>query len=206
MLRIFYIKLFRHRVKCYTKGGQSTQRLNRLFITALFGSIIFVVNAFLPPPINYVLIVVQAVVLALSGLFVKDLGATYVGALGGLLTALGSPALGPFTFIFSFLFGALTDGSLRLFRINATSKGVNRNRLVLAMAVATMMIGLISYSAFALFPQFVPLAREFSNVGLFIQRSTTLDMLVLFMGPATGIVAGYAAAYLWNKYLRHIRV
>jgi hypothetical protein len=26
------------------------------------------------------------------------------------------------------------------------------------------------------------------------------------MGPATGIVAGYAAAYLWNKYLRHIRV
>jgi hypothetical protein len=139
-------------------------------------------------------------------MFVKDLGATYVGAVGGLLTALGSPALGPFTFIFSFLFGALTDGSLRLFRINATSEGVNRNRLILAMAVATMVIGLISYSAFALFPQFIPLAKEFSNVGLFIQRSTMLDMLVLFMGPATGIVSGYAAAYLWNKYLRHIRV
>ncbi len=182
------------------------QRLNRLFITALFGSIIFVVNAFLPPPINYVLIVVQAIVLALSGLFVKELGATYVGAVGGLLTALGSPALGPFTFLFSFLFGALTYGSLRLFRINATSEGVNRNRLILAMALSTMLIGLISYSAFALFPQFVPLAREFSSVGLFIQRSTMLDMLVLFIGPATGIVAGYAAAYLWNKYLRHIRV
>ena len=186
--------------------GRFTQRLNRLFLTALFGSIIFIVNAFLPPPINYVLIVVQAVVLALSGLFVKKLGATYVGAVGGLLTALGSPALGPFTFLFSFLFGALTDGSFLIFRINATSEGVNRNRLIVAMAVATMMIGLISYSAFAVFPQFVPLAREFSNVGLFIQRSTMLDILVLFMGPATGIVAGYAAAYLWNKYLRHIRV
>jgi hypothetical protein len=58
------------------------QRLNRLFITALFGSIIFIVNAFLPPPINYVLIVVEAVLLALSGLFVKRLGATYVGAVG----------------------------------------------------------------------------------------------------------------------------
>jgi len=31
-------------------------------------------------------------------------------------------------------------------------------------------------------------------------------MLVLFMGPATGATAGYAAAYLWNKYLRHISV
>ncbi|MGO8806183.1 MAG: hypothetical protein ACLQO7_06205 [Candidatus Bathyarchaeia archaeon] len=152
------------------------------------------------------MIVVQAVVLAISGLFIKNLGATYVGAVGGLLTALGSPALGPFTFLFSFLFGALTDGSLWVFRINASSEGVNRNRLIIAMAVATMLIGLVSYSAFAIFPQFVPLAREFSSVGLFIQRSTMLDMLVLLMGPATGVVAGYAAAYLWNKYLRHIRV
>ncbi len=152
------------------------------------------------------MIVVQAVVLAISGLFIKNLGATYVGAVGGLLTALGSPALGPFTFLFSFLFGALTDGSLWDFRINASSEGVNRNRLIIAMAVATMLIGLVSYSAFAIFPQFVPLAREFSSVGLFIQRSTMLDMLVLLMGPATGVVAGYAAAYLWNKYLRHIRV
>jgi hypothetical protein len=185
---------------------EALQRLNRLFITALFGSIIFIINAFLPPPINYVLIVVQAVLLALSGLFVKRLGATYVGAVGGLLTALGSPALGPLTFLFSFLFGALTDGSLILFRINATSEGVNRNRLMIAMAIATMLIGIISYSSFAFFPQFVPLAREFSGFGLFIHRSTVLDMIVLFMGPATGIVAGYAAAYLWNRYLRHIRI
>ena len=112
------------------------QRLNRLFITALFGSIIFVVNAFLPPPINYVLIVVQAIVLALSGLFVKELGATYVGAVGGLLTALGSPALGPFTFLFSFLFGALTDGSLLSLQNQRNSEGVNRNRLILAMALS----------------------------------------------------------------------
>jgi hypothetical protein len=188
------------------QGEEAFQRLNRLFITALFGSIILVVNAFLPPPINYVLIVVQAVLLALSGLFIKSLGATYVGAVGGLLTALGSPALGPFTFLFSFLFGALTDGSLHLFRINATCNGVNRNRLIIAMAFATMLIGIISYSAFAIFPQFVPLAKEVSSLGLFIQRSTMLDVLVLFMGPATGIVAGYAAAYLWNKYLRFIRV
>ena len=192
-------------MNCYIKGGYDAQKPKRLFITALFGSIIFVVNVFLPPPLNYVLIVVQAVLLALSGLFIKA-GATYVGAVGGLLTALGSPALGPFTFLFSFLYGVLVDGFLFIFRIPASPERVNRNRLMAAMAFSTMLIGLISYSAFALFPQFIPLAKEFSSVGLFIQRSTMLDALVLFMGPATGIVAGYAAAYLWNKYLRNIRI
>jgi hypothetical protein len=169
----------------------------------LFGSIIFVINAFLPPPINYVLIVVQAVILALSGLFVGRLGATYVGAVGGLLSALWNPALGPFTFLFAFLFGVFTDGFLFVFRISGAQEGVNRNRLIAAMALATMLIGLTSYSAFAVFPQFVPFAKGLFV--LFIQRSTMLDVLVLFMGPATGSVAGYATAYLWNKYLRHIR-
>lgn len=166
---------------------------------ALFGSIIFVVNVFLPPPLNYVLIVVEAVLLALSGLFIRKLGATYVGAVGGLLTALGNPALGPFTFLFTLIFGVLVDSFLFIFRINASQQGVNRNRLMAAMAVSTMLIGVLSYSAFAMFPQF-------SGAGLFIHRSTMLDALVLFMGPATGIVAGFAAAYLWNKYLRHILI
>ncbi len=181
------------------------QRAKMLFLTALFGAIIFVVNVFLPPPVNYVLIVVEAVLLALSGLFIRR-GASFVGAVAGTLSALGSPALGPFTFTFTLLFGILVDVFIYLFQIHATFEGVNRNRLMGAMAVATMLIGVISYSAFALLPNFVPLAMQFSSVGLFIQRSPMLDALVLFMGPATGLTAGYAAAYLWNKYLRHIHV
>ena len=180
-----------------------TQKLSQLFITALFGSIIFVVNVFLPPPLNYVLIVVEAVLLALSGLFIRKVGATYVGAVGGLLTALGNPAFGPFTFLFTLLFGVFVDVFLFVFKICASREGVNRNRLIAAMAVSTMLIGLLSYSTFAMFPQFVPFAK---GAGLFIQRSIMLDALVLFMGPATGIVAGYAASYLWNKYLRHILI
>ena len=159
------------------------------------------VNFFLPPPLNYILIVVEAVLLALSGLFIRKVGATYVGAVGGLLTALGNPALGPFTFFFTLLFGILVDAFFFIFGINASRQGVNRNRLMAAMAVSTMLIGILSYSAFAVFPQFIPFAR---GSGLFIQRSTMLDALVLFMGPVTGIVAGYAASYLWNKYLRHV--
>jgi hypothetical protein len=66
------------------------------------------------------------------------------------------------------------------------------------------MIAVSSYSTFAIFPQFVNFAQGFSYLSLFVQRSLVLDMMVLFMGPATGVASGYAAAYLWNKYLRFI--
>jgi hypothetical protein len=88
-----------------------------------------------------------------------------------------------------------------IFKIGGSSQGVNRNRLIVAMAMATMLIAISSYSAFAVFPQYV---NGFSFTSLFVQRSQMLDALVLFMGPATGAAAGYAASYLWNKYLRHI--
>jgi hypothetical protein len=152
------------------------------------------------------MIVIQAVFLALSSLFIHKVGAMYVGAVGGLLTALISPALGPFTFFFAFLFGVYVDLSVIAFKIRGSREGVNRNRLIAAMAVSTLLIAVSSYSAFAVFPQLLTVANGFSFVSLFVQRSTMLDALVLFMGPAVGGVAGYAAAYLWNKYLRHINV
>ena len=127
----------------------------------------------------------------------------YVGAVGGLLTALVSPALGPFTFFFAFLFGVFVDVFLSLFKINGSQQGVNRNRLIVAMAFSTLLIAVSSYSAFAIFPQYI---NGLSFVSLFVQRSQMLDALVLFMGPVSGGVAGYAASYLWNKYLRNINV
>jgi hypothetical protein len=60
-----------------------------------------------------------------------------------------------------------------------------------AMAFNTLLIGFISYYAITLFPELIP-------------SSPTLDFIVAFMGPATGATAGYAGAYLWNKYLRNI--
>jgi hypothetical protein len=186
-------------------GGKSTHNIQRLFIIALFGSIIFVGNMFLPAPINYLMMAVQAVLLAVSALFIKNFGATYVGAVGGLLTALGNPSLGPFTFLFAFLFGVFVDVALYAFRVKGLREGVNRNRLILAMAAATFLIGVSSYSAFAVFPQILSFSQV-ALVSFFIQRSVMLDALVMFMGPATGAVAGYATAYLWNRYLRHIYV
>ena len=159
----------------------------------MYTIVIFVINVFLPPPINYLLIVVQAVLLALSTLFIGKAGATYVGAVGGVLTALGRPALGPFTFFFAFLYGFLVDVSVFIFKITASPEGVNRNRLMAAMAFSTVLIGFLSYYGTVLIPKF-------------LQSDPAIDMLVMFMGPITGAVAGYAASYLWNKYLRNINV
>jgi hypothetical protein len=99
----------------------------------------------------------------------------------------------------------LVDLFLFAFKIRGTPQGVNQNRLIAAMAVSTLLIAVSSYSAFAIFPQYIK-SEGFSIVSLFVQRSQMLDALVLFMGPVTGAVAGYAASYLWNKYLRHINV
>ena len=180
------------------------QKLQRLFIIALFGAIIFVANMFLPPPLNYLMMVVQAVLLALSGLFIHKVGAMYVGAVGGLLTALVSPALGPFTFFFAFLFGVFVD--VFLFAL--------QNQRFTTRSQPQPIDGChgskhAAYCCFKLLCicHFSPILHHgLSYCSLFVQRSPMLDVLVLFMGPVTGAVAGYAAAYLWNKYLRHICV
>ncbi|HJW65938.1 MAG TPA: hypothetical protein VJ507_04060 [Candidatus Bathyarchaeia archaeon] len=167
------------------------QKVTRLLIASFFASIIFVTRFFVPPPLDKLLIVVDAVLLALSALFVRNIGATYVGAVGGALVGLLRPSLLPFSFLYFFLYGFLIDAFLFLFRINATAEGVNRNKLVIAMAVNTLLIGFLSYYTVTLFPTLIP-------------HFPALDMMVAFMGPATGATAGYAASYLWNKYLRFI--
>jgi len=91
------------------------QKITRLFIAALFGSIIFVTRLFVPPPIDKMLIAVDAVLLALSALFIKKVGATYAGAVGGALTGLWRPSLLPFSLIYAFLYGVMVDAFLFLF-------------------------------------------------------------------------------------------
>ena len=167
------------------------QKTQRLFIAALFSSIIFVTNFFVPPPISYLLIAVQAVVLALATFFVGKAGATYVGLIGGVLSALARPAFGPVTFIFTFLFGLLVDVFVLGFQVSSTKEGVNRNRVMLAMAFSTAIIGFSSYYVTAVYLNLLAFDLVMSG-------------MVVFVGAGSGISAGYAAAYLWNKYLKSI--
>ncbi len=173
------------------------QKAKRLFITALFSSIIFIMNFFVSPPISYLLIVVQAVVLALTALFVGKTGPTYVGLVGGFLSALSRPAFGPFTFLFTFLYGILVDVFFATFKAFPTGNGsANRNRVIWAMALSTAIIGFVSYYVFAVYPQIIELTP--------MELTPMMSGLVVFVATGSGITAGYAASYLWNKYLRNM--
>jgi len=174
------------------------QRAKQLFITALFSSIIFVTNFFVPPPISSLLIVVQAVILALAVLFIGKGGATYVGLVGGILSALSRPAFGPFTFIFTFLYGVLVDLSFIGFKAHPTQVGVNRNRVILAMTLSTVIIGFTSYYVIAVYPQIIQLTP--------LELTSMMSGLVIFVAAGSGISAGYAAAYLWNRYLKNVAI
>lgn len=167
------------------------QKAKRLFIIALFGSILFVTKVFLGPPWDNLLIVVQAVLLALAALFIKSTGATYVGLVGGILAALARPALGPLTFLFTFLFGVLVDIFFLAFRVVRSADGVNRDRTILAMAFSTALIAFLSYFTSSILLKLLPLDVMWS-------------VLMVFLGTGSGIAAGYAASYLWNKYLRTV--
>ena len=169
------------------------QKATRLLIAALFSSMIFVINFFVPLPISYLLIVVQAVILALATFFVGKAGATYVGLVGGFLSALSRPAFGPFTFLFTFFFGLMVDIFSLAFKVSSTTEGVNRNRVILAMTFSTAIIGFLSYYATAVYLKIVDLNPIMSG-------------LVIFVATGSGISAGYAASYLWNKYLKNISV
>ena len=173
-------------------------KTKRIFITALFSSIIFVANFFVPPPINSLLIAVQAVILAIASLFVGRAGATYVGLIGGVLSALSRPAFGPFTFLFTFLYGVLVDVFFFAFKVSSSQGKVNRNRVMAAMAFSTAIIGFLSYYVVAVNPY--PRLLELTPTGLVPMMS----VLVIFVGVGSGIAAGYAASYLWNKYLKNI--
>lgn len=174
------------------------QKAKRLFITALFSSVIFVANFFVPPPINSLLIVVQAVILALAVLFVGKGGATYVGLVGGILSALSRPAFGPFTFVFTFLYGGLVDFFFIAFKAYPTENAVNRTRVMLAMALSTAIIGFTSYYVIAVYPQIIQLTPT--------QMTPMMSGIVVFVAAGSGIAAGYAASYLWNKYLKTVRL
>jgi uncharacterized membrane protein len=171
-------------------------KAKRVFITALFSSIIFVTNFFVPPPINYLLIVVQAVILALATLFVGRAGATYVGLIGGAMSALARPAFGPFTFIFTLLYGVLVDLFFIACKAYPTKEGANRNRIILAMAFSTAIIGFTSYYIIAVYGKIIELAPP--------ELTPMMSALVIFVATGSGISAGYAAAYLWNRYLKNV--
>ena len=163
-------------------------RTRRVAFASLFSVLILLVMGFIPAPTSDYLIAFESFFLALSFLVVGRGGATYVGAVSGLLITFAKPAFFPYDLIFAFLFGVAVDLLGEAFRVKK-GPDARRWRMVASMMVSTGLVGFIAYYVTAVATHLVP--NDFS-----------LDLSVLIFGVISGAAGGYLATVVWNKNLK----
>lgn len=142
---------------------------------------------FVPAPTSDYLIVFQSFFLALSFLVVGRGGATYVGAVSGLLITFVKIGFFPYDLVFSLMFGVLVDAF-------ATALGAKdgplakTTKLVLCMMLSTGIVGFSAYYVTAVATNLVP-------------DNFLIDLTVLIFGVISGAIGGALAARLWNRNL-----
>lgn len=159
----------------------------KITLATFFGILVFLSKTFMPTPIDKILILPQPLFLTLGYLTSGFLGATYTSLIGGMLTAIWRASFAPFTILFATLYGLLIDVLCRLFGVKpGLVREIKRNRLVIAVTIATVIIGLLSY---------------YITVYIFmlLPRNIMLEVGILIAGTINGIVAGYLTFYVWKK-------
>jgi hypothetical protein len=174
-------------------GENLVHYAKRLTIVVLFGVLIFMTKTLIPSPLNKMLIVAQALLLALGTFLVKNKGATLISLVGGFLTALWNVALAPFTLFFALLYGFLVDISFSILRVKVENGDVKSYRIVAAMTLSTMLVGLLSYYVTVHLIHLIP-------------SSLLTEVMILIMGTISGALGGYLASFVWNHYLKDIKI
>lgn len=164
----------------------------RLATAILFSVIILVTKIIVPSPLNKMLIGVQALLLALAALLLEKWGATFVSIVSGSLTAIWTISSAPFTFIFAILYGLLVDASFSILKVQSVNENVKTRRLIAAMTVSTLAVGVVSYYSTVRLTGILP-----ENLGL--------EILIFTLGTINGAVAGYLASVLWNGYVKNLK-
>lgn len=168
-------------------------KTKRVALATIFGAVIFLSKTFVPYPIDKMLTVVHALLLALGALLLRRMGATYIAGIGGVLTALWRTATAPFTFVFALSYGLFVDISFFILKVNTAEGNVKTSRLVASMAVSTALVGGISYYTTVFLVPLLP-------------RNPVLERIILVVGTISGAVAGYLASNIWNRYLKNVRL
>src|SRR5882762_9264276 len=118
-------------------------RTRRVAFASLFSVLILLVMGFIPAPTSDYLIAFESFFLALSFLVVGRGGATYVGAVSGLLITFAKINFFPIDLVFSTAFGLLVD----FFAIALRSKEGQRARtwrLAVVLMASTGTIGSVA--------------------------------------------------------------
>jgi len=161
------------------------QSARKFAIAAVFSVIVFASKAFAPAPLKDSFIVVQALLLGLSGLMITPFGATLVSTIAGLLLAGRNPSLAIFSIIFSALYGVMLDVLLLALHPLRGRGKLDAKRFILAVATSTAAIGLIAYTV-TLTLQLLP-------------RNPAVEAAVLAAGGISGVIGGYLGVLVWRR-------
>jgi hypothetical protein len=159
-----------------------------LALAIIFGVMIFIFETLLPTPMDKAFTFFQAMLLSLGYLLIGVPGATFISLIGGSLTAIWRAPLAPFTIGFALLFGGLIDVFCFVFGARDSKGNVRQKRLILAVALSTMITGYSGYYMTITFK--------------IMELDPALGNVILIAGIISGIVGGYLSLILWKRILR----
>jgi len=158
----------------------------RIATATLLGVLVFVSKALIPTPFDKMVIAPQALLLTLGFLLIGVPGATYVAFVGGVLSAAWRSSFAPFTFGFALAYGLLTDAFCYAMHVRSHEGSVKKRRLVAAVTISTMIVGLSSYYVTVVLLGMLP-------------RNLLLEVIILVAGTLNGLVAGLAVLLVWSR-------
>lgn len=165
-------------------------RSQHIALISVFGVLVFISKMVLPTPFDKMIVIVQALLLALGSLILDKVGATSVACIGGLLTTLWRPMYAPFSLLFALIYGLLVDLSFKIFKVKKPD-GVRTIRAVISLALSTALIGLPS-SILMVEWEVMP-------------RIPGLYAFIVIIGIVNGALAGYFSSSIWNKYFHNLQ-
>lgn len=163
----------------------------RITVVTLFGVLVFVSKIVIPTPFDKMVMAPQALLLTLGFLSIGPLGATYVAAVGGLLSAIWRAPFAPFTVAFALEYGLLIDGFCCAMKVRGSEGKVKKRRLVAAVTLSTVIVGFSSYYLTAFVFRILP-------------RNPFLEFIILLTGALNGVVAAYLTVIVSSRIRRYL--
>ena len=163
----------------------------KITMATVFGVLVFVSKILIPTPFDKMAVAPQALLLTLGFLSIGPLGATYVAVVGGLLSAAWRALFAPFTVAFALIYGLLIDSSCYAMKVKDSEGSVKKGRLVGAVTMSTVIVGLSSY---------------YVTVFVFglLPRNSLLEFAILIVGTLNGLIAAYLTLLVWSSTRKYL--
>ncbi len=161
----------------------------KIATASLFGVIIAIVKGpLLPPPSGDLLVVVEAMLLGLSFIILGIGGATYTGAVAGLLINLVEPGFFFYPFVLAVLYGVLVDVISTGLKVR-TSESVSSKRLAASLTIASAIVGPVAYYATVYLTPILP-------------SDPSIYATIVVVGVLSGAAGGFLAVRVWDRNLK----